>query len=75
MGSLIFWVMKVRPSRGLLDEIAHYNEMCAAGKDTDWAAIPDLMNASTHRRSSAWPAGITKAVAFLWAWCRCRVFW
>lgn len=28
----------------LLDEIAHYNEMCAAGKDTDWGRDADLMN-------------------------------
>lgn len=26
--------------QGLLDEIAHYNEMCAAGKDTDWGRDP-----------------------------------
>lgn len=31
--------------QGLLDEIAHYNEMCAAGKDTDWGRDADLMNA------------------------------
>ncbi len=31
--------------QGLLDEIAHYNEMCAAGKDTDWGRDSDLMNA------------------------------
>ena len=30
--------------QGLLDEIAHYNEMCAAGKDTDWGRDADLMN-------------------------------
>ena len=30
--------------QGLLDEIAHYNEMCAAGKDTDWGRDGDLMN-------------------------------
>ena len=29
--------------QGLLDEIAHYNEMCAAGKDTDWGRDPMLM--------------------------------
>lgn len=29
--------------QGLLDEIAHYNEMCAAGKDTDWGRDADLM--------------------------------
>lgn len=29
--------------QGLLDEIAHYNEMCAAGKDTDWGRDPQLM--------------------------------
>lgn len=27
----------------LLAEIAHYNEMCAAGKDTDWGRDADLM--------------------------------
>lgn len=31
--------------QGLLDEISHYNEMCAAGKDTDWGRDTDLMNA------------------------------
>lgn len=31
--------------QGLLDEIAHYNEMCASGKDTDWGRDADLMNA------------------------------
>ena len=30
--------------QALLDEIAHYNEMCAAGKDTDWGRDADLMN-------------------------------
>lgn len=30
--------------QGLLDEIAHYNEMCAAGKDSDWGRDADLMN-------------------------------
>lgn len=30
--------------QGLLDEIAHYNEMCAVGKDTDWGRDADLMN-------------------------------
>ena len=30
---------------GLLEEIAHYNEMCAAGKDTDWGRDADLMYA------------------------------
>ncbi len=30
--------------QGLLDEIAHYNEMCHAGKDTDWGRDPALMN-------------------------------
>ena len=29
--------------QGLLDEIAHYNEMCAAGKDTDWGRDPQHM--------------------------------
>ncbi len=29
--------------QGLLDEIAHYNEMCAAGKDTDWGRDASLM--------------------------------
>ncbi|MEE8716069.1 MAG: FAD-binding protein [Coriobacteriales bacterium] len=29
--------------QGLLDEIEHYNEMCAAGKDTDWGRDADLM--------------------------------
>jgi hypothetical protein len=30
--------------QGLLDEIKHYNAMCAAGKDTDWGRDADLMN-------------------------------
>ena len=30
--------------QGLLDEIEHYNEMCAAGKDTDWGRDADLMD-------------------------------
>jgi hypothetical protein len=30
--------------QGLLDEIEHYNAMCAAGKDTDWGRDADLMN-------------------------------
>lgn len=29
--------------QGLLDEIAHYNEMCYAGKDTDWGRDSMLM--------------------------------
>lgn len=29
--------------QNLLDEIAHYNEMCAAGKDTDWGRDPQIM--------------------------------
>lgn len=29
--------------QGLLDEIAHYNEMCYAGKDTDWGRDKNLM--------------------------------
>ena len=29
---------------GLLREIAHYNEMCHQGKDTDWGRDPKLMN-------------------------------
>ena len=34
-----------KAKQGLLDEIAHYNEMCAAGKDTDWGRDADLMYA------------------------------
>ena len=26
--------------QGFLDEVAHWNEMCAAGKDTDWGVDP-----------------------------------
>ncbi len=29
--------------QALLDEIAHYNEMCAEGKDSDWGRDPMLM--------------------------------
>lgn len=29
--------------QGLLDEIAHYNEMCYAGKDTDWGRDKNLL--------------------------------
>ena len=29
--------------QGFLDEVAHYNEMCEAGIDTDWGREPDLM--------------------------------
>jgi hypothetical protein len=29
--------------QNLLDEIAHYNEMCYAGKDTDWGRDPQLL--------------------------------
>lgn len=29
---------------GLLEEIEHYNEMCAAGEDTDWGRDADLMD-------------------------------
>lgn len=29
--------------QNLLDEIAHYNEMCAAGEDTDWGRDPQIM--------------------------------
>lgn len=31
--------------QNFLDEIAHYNEMCAAGKDTDWGRDPQIMKA------------------------------
>ncbi len=57
MGSLIFLGYEGEAKQGLLDEIAHHNEMCAAGRDTDWAAILDLMNALDTPPFSAGMAG------------------